>query len=74
MSAGSNTSEETPVPFTVSTGNACAVLTLDDGAVLRVYPIALEVIRADKVNENGEPVYQVSASLAVRLERRETTT
>ena len=50
------------------------MLTLDDGAVLRVYPIALEVIRADKVNENGEPVYQVSASLAVRLERRETTT
>jgi hypothetical protein len=57
----------TRVGFELSSAPGCAVLTLEDGAVLYVHPIVLDVARLPGTNEQGEPLYSVSAGLAIRL-------
>jgi hypothetical protein len=56
-----------PVGFDVAGGKGCVVLTLEDGAVLHVHPIVLDVTRTDATDERGQPVYSVQAGMAVRL-------
>lgn len=55
------------VPFELSSGPGSAVLKLEDGAILHVHPIVLDVSRLPGTNEQGEPLYSVQAGLAVRL-------
>ena len=68
-------SERPPVPlpqgtrvtFELTSGPGCAVLTLEDGAVLHVHPIVLDVARLPGTTELGEAVYSIQAGFAVRL-------
>ena len=55
------------VSFEVGSAPGVVVLTLDDGAVLHLHPIVLDVSRMPGRNEQGEPLYSVLAGLAVRL-------
>jgi hypothetical protein len=56
--------------FEISSGNGYVMLTLQDGAILAVHPIVMDVAKTNRVNERGEPVYSVMGGLAVRLMKR----
>jgi hypothetical protein len=60
------------VNFEIGTAPGCVVLTLEDGSVLQVHPIVLDVGRLPGTNELGEPLYSVQAGLAVRLMKQAT--
>ncbi|MCL2724071.1 MAG: hypothetical protein FWD69_06495 [Polyangiaceae bacterium] len=53
--------------FELSSGPGYLELKLQDGSVLHVHPIVMDIHKSSKVDEHGKPVYLVTGGLAVRV-------